>query len=935
MREIAAAELRDDYLDSTDHIAYQYSNLIQPHLLFLNVDRTTRQILNASTNTNAWLGLAAPELIGRVLDDQLLPGSEVLLAILNSCSANSVQVHPDQIKTAGGLPLLCRAVVQTERFTLELEPATNEHSVPCTVEALQKIVLQSIGALRDATSITQLVSETTQQLRELLGYDRGLCYQFDEENHGEVIAEFTAVPGQERYLGTRFPSRDIPRTARAMLLACPIRTTLDQTQACHEIFPSHDRSSKQYIDLTMVRGRGAAGSCREFYLNLKIRSTLILPLVAENRLWGMLAFHDHVVRHVSPELDASLQAIALSVSSAVDRVLRLESAAAIDRGLHAVQELASVITKSPQRMRLVQDYADDLKQAVNCGGFMLRIAGDIVVAGETPHVRERHDFVDAIFHLANGKPLETKSLAQLNPKLKRFANWAAGVIAIPLSTDRDDIVIWLRPDQQQTLRWAGNPLSNIHVGDDGRQRLSLRTSFDVWTQATQNTCLPWSKHDSTSALTSATQLQLLCLGWYAAQANQAKSHFLSCMSHEIRTPMTSILGYATLLKERQDAACPQPTQDADDAQDYLEIIQRNGNHLLSVIDDILDWAKIESGKLTVEHYPIPLPMLLSEVIDLMKVRANTKQLQLHCEIAAPVPKIIHSDPVRLRQILINLLSNAIKFTDKGRVTLRVGQESESDKIYFEIEDTGIGLSPEQVQRLFKAFSQADESTTRRFGGSGLGLQISKDLAVLLGGDVTVQSELGAGSTFRATVASGCRSDAMRFTSLGSEPDQPHVAPTQIDAVPSLHGLRIMLMEDGPDNQRLIKHFLTKAGAEVTVLENGKMGIEHVTTNGQLDGLLCAPFPYDLILSDMQMPELDGYTTVRMLREKGCYQPIIALTAFAMQGNDRECLQAGCDDYLSKPIDKVELIKCCAKWTMRAKPWRKTCRRQPVLLHGYR
>lgn len=126
----------------------------------------------------------------------------------------------------------------------------------------------------------------------------------------------------------------------------------------------------------------------------------------------------------------------------------------------------------------------------------------------------------------------------------------------------------------------------------------------------------------------------------------------------------------------------------------------------------------------------------------------------------------------------------------------------------------------------------------------------------------------------------------------------------------------MLIEDGPDNQRLIKHFLTKAGAEVTVLENGKLGIEHVTTNGQLDGLLCAPFPYDLILSDMQMPELDGYATVRLLREKGCYQPIIALTAFAMQGNDRECLQAGCDDYLSKPINKVELIKRCAKWTMR-------------------
>lgn len=919
MQEIAAADLQDDYLDSTDHIAYQYSNLIQSHVLFVNVDRATHKILNISANSHAWLGRSPKELIGRVLDESLLPGSEAWLLLLKTCTTNSVHVSDDCLSTVNDAPLLCRAVVQSNRILLEVESFTNPHSLDCTVADLQKLVLQSVVALRSATSITQLVSETTQQLRAALGFERGICYKFDEDNHGEVIAESTAVPGQERFLGTRFPARDIPRTARAMLLASPIRTTLDQAQDCHEILPCRDPGSQEYIDLTMVRSRGAAGSCREFYLNLKIRSTLVLPLVVDNRLWGMIAFHDQEVRHVSPKLDESLQAIAQSISSAMDRILRSEYAEADARGLDVVKSLAAVISKSPQRMRLIHDYANELKQAVQCEGFMLRIAGDIVVAGVTPHVKDRHAFVDAIYRLANAQTLSTKSISQLDPSLQKFASWAAGVMAVPLSTERDDIVIWLRPDQQQTLRWAGNPLSNIYVDDDGKKRLSLRTSFDLWTQATRDTCLPWTAHDRAAALATAAQLQLLCLGWYAAQANQAKSHFLSCMSHEIRTPMTSILGYAALLKERQESADKQLVQDDTHSEDYVDIIQRNGNHLLSVIDDILDWAKIESGKLTVENYPIPLPMLLREVTDLMKIRATAKQLRLLCEIASPVPKILHSDPVRLRQILINLVGNAIKFTDQGSVTLRIGQDSHPDRIYFEVEDTGIGMTPEQIQRLFKAFSQADESTTRRFGGSGLGLQISKDLAQLLGGDVTVRSELGEGSVFRATIATGCRPDALRFTALASEPQEVSTdspAPVLANTVPSLQGLRIMLMEDGADNQRLIKHFLTKAGAEVTVLENGKLGIEHVTVNGQLDGLLQAPFPYDLILSDMQMPEMDGYAAVRMLRDKGCYQPIIALTAFAMQGNDRECLQAGCDDYLSKPINKIDLIKRCAKWTTR-------------------
>ena len=409
------------------------------------------------------------------------------------------------------------------------------------------------------------------------------------------------------------------------------------------------------------------------------------------------------------------------------------------------------------------------------------------------------------------------------------------------------------------------------------------------------------------------QLETACSK--AEEAGRAKSDFLANMSHEIRTPMTAILGFADLLAtevEREQSPCLH--------QEYVQIIRRNGEHLLDIINDILDISKIEAGKMEVEHVPMQPAQIVHDVLSLMSVRAKAKSLRLEAIFETDIPETIQSDPVRLRQILMNLVGNAIKFTELGSVRLIGRYEREESSLHFDVTDTGIGMTPKQLSRMFQAFVQADTSTTRKFGGSGLGLRISKRLAEMLGGDILVTSQFGKGSTFTATIPTGTldgvplihRDDVYKVVMESRVKPLSAVLVPKAGAVCKLNGMRILLAEDGTDNQRLISHVLRKAGAHVRIVENGRLAVESLTVDGTLDGELLDPPPVDLLLSDMQMPEMDGYAATRLLRAKGCSLPIVALTANAMAGDADKCIQAGCDEYESKPIDKDKLIATCLK-----------------------
>ncbi len=393
---------------------------------------------------------------------------------------------------------------------------------------------------------------------------------------------------------------------------------------------------------------------------------------------------------------------------------------------------------------------------------------------------------------------------------------------------------------------------------------------------------------------------------YADAANAAtlaKSEFLANMSHEIRTPMAAIIGYSELMDQ-------DPLTEAQ--RDHLATIKRNGDHLLSVINDILDLSKIEAGKLNVEVVPTRPNEVLLQVLSLMQAQAAGKNITLDAHFDTEVPEVIQSDPVRLRQILINLVGNAVKFTEIGGVNIAVRHEPKRSQLLFEVTDTGIGMSDEQLGRIFQSFEQADASTTRQYGGTGLGLMISQRLAEMLGGSIEADSVLHRGSCFCVAVATG-NTEGVPMLPSGKpvvvNADAEDSATVQAHNSP-LEGRRIVLAEDGIDNQRLIGFHLRKAGADVTVVNNGEELLEAMSHHGDADGLLLDPPPFDLVLSDMQMPVIDGYTAVARLRKKGCRLPIIALTAHAMAGDQQRCRNAGCDGYESKPIAKDKLINTC-------------------------
>ena len=389
----------------------------------------------------------------------------------------------------------------------------------------------------------------------------------------------------------------------------------------------------------------------------------------------------------------------------------------------------------------------------------------------------------------------------------------------------------------------------------------------------------------------------------AEAATRAKTEFLANMSHEIRTPMTAILGFTDILM----GSVTDPGQ-----LDAVTTIKKNGEYLVEIINGILDLSKIEAGKLEVEQVPCSPCQILSDVVSLMRVPASAKNLPLELEYDGPIPQSIRTDPTRMRQILINLISNAIKFTEVGNVRLvarLLDADGHEARMQFEVADSGIGMTEEQIARLFKPFQQADTSTTRRFGGTGLGLTISKRLAERLGGDITVRSNPGQGSTFTFTMAVGSPDGVPLLehpteAQLLSESDEPRAS-----SHPRLD-CRVLLAEDGPDNQRLIAFLLEKAGAEVTLARNGQSA--HDLALAAHD----AGTPFDVILMDMQMPVMDGYEATGRLRAAGYNHPIIALTAHAISTDRDKCLSAGCDDYMAKPIDREKLIPLVAEYASR-------------------
>ncbi len=374
----------------------------------------------------------------------------------------------------------------------------------------------------------------------------------------------------------------------------------------------------------------------------------------------------------------------------------------------------------------------------------------------------------------------------------------------------------------------------------------------------------------------------------AEAANRAKSDFLANMSHEIRTPMNAILGFTELLRRGYQ-------QSAQDTQRYLASIHGSGQHLLELINDILDLSKVEAGRLDVERIPCAVHEVVFEVLRVMNVKALEKGVGLSVHFPESLPANVLTDPSRLRQVLTNLVGNALKFTSQGEVTLRLGMnvqqaDGSPPRMQVDVMDTGIGIAPDKLDAIFEPFVQAESSTTRQYGGTGLGLAISRRIARALGGDVTASSVPGRGSTFHASFETGPLHGVAWLNPVELQAAQEQGVQEEV-AQWAFPAATVLVVDDGAENRELVRLVLEAAGLQVRQAENGALALDAVATGG-----------VDLVLMDLQMPVMDGFSATRALRQRGVTIPVLALTANAMKGFEREIDEAGFSGFLTKPVD---------------------------------
>lgn len=438
---------------------------------------------------------------------------------------------------------------------------------------------------------------------------------------------------------------------------------------------------------------------------------------------------------------------------------------------------------------------------------------------------------------------------------------------------KDSIIRLQKPDgESRTFKINCSPV----LGDGGKYA-GVLVSFDDITELEEK------------------EVELLNSKLEAEEANKAKSSFLANMSHEIRTPMNAILGFTEILKRGY-------VKNETESLRYLNTIHSSGKNLLELINDILDLSKVESGRLEVEKRKVEPYSTIHEVLQMLNVKAKEKGIALAFRADSSLPKEIETDPVRLRQIAFNLIGNSLKFTEKGRVTVtcRFDESTSSPRLIIDITDTGIGLSKDAMKQIFDPFVQADNTVTRRFGGTGLGLAISRRFAQALGGDITVKSEIGKGSTFSVSLATGDL-DGVAFL----HPEEVHRLQKKIDTEVNFYwqfpSAKVLVVDDGEENRELVKFLLEEAGLIVDEAENGQLAVEKAVADG-----------FDVVLMDVQMPVMDGFTAVGILRKQGLETPVIALTANAMKGFEARCLEAGYSGYLSKPIDIDQLMEMMAQ-----------------------
>ncbi|MGB8686429.1 MAG: ATP-binding protein [Microcoleus sp.] len=922
---------------------------IQPSGIVLLLQGADLKILQVSENVEQFFGISAEALLGKPL--QRLFSSAQIQPIANYLNQKNLEnYHPFEIKTQRRVGLVDRHRKTqtfrsklhrtTEGALLELEPqlATNKtHSIDFS-HRLQAAIVK----LRSSIGLSDLAQTLAREVKAMTGFDRVMVYRFEFDDHGVVIGE-AKESHLESYLGLHYPSIDIPGPARQLFYRNWVRQIPDVNYTPVRLIPIHNPLTDTPLDLSACLFRGVSPYHIEYLQNMGIAGSLTISLIDNQRLWGLIACHHHSPRSVDYETRKTCeflgQIASIELVHQQERelnVYRMQVKTIHDQLQEAFQGKSNAIEQVLTRN------ASQLLDVVHGQGVAILLDGHLTLVGQTPSEEEVGELVEWLVQHNQEPVFATASLSELYPRAKQFKVRASGVLAISIRLNyakhNSYHILWFRPEQIQTVNWAGNPLDAVAIDEIGKLHLCPRKSFEIWKETVREMSYPWRVVELEAATEMRNILMLAVLEFSQAAleqaaeraqiANRAKSQFLGKMSHELRTPLNAILGFTQLMNRSPHI----PTE----FQEHLGIISRSGEHLLTLIEDVLEMSRIEAGQLVLTPSCFDLHRLLFSINDIFLLKAAEKGLNLSSEWNATVPRYVCGDEAKLRQILINLLGNAVKFTTTGTIALRTRAVSSDDRrfgngepeptihkpssappippssnppnikptitLHLEVEDTGCGIAPSDLESIFEAFMQTDRGRHGR--GTGLGLSISRQFARLMGGEITVRSTLHQGSTFTCTLVLDLP-DSL-------DVEEP-LADRAIGLAPGQPTYRILVAEDVPENRLLLVTLLESVGFEVSVVENGALAIAHWQA-----------WHPDLILMDIQMPVMDGYEATRQIRaleaesRKGAIgdreqkTSIIALTAYAFEDDRQASLQVGCDDWIAKPFTEATLFDKIAR-----------------------
>lgn len=854
---------------------------IQPHGALLIVNPANYQIIGCSENLTEVLGLEIGTLIQKRLEDVLLKNDiDQLDSLLAQKSAHNVRSL--RVLIAGQLFELT-AHLSFNNLLLEFEKAV-ELNINTNDDFFYDQLRGFSKDLREAKTIDGLFDVVVKHVCTITGFDRVKLYRFDAEWNGQVVAE-SKKDGIPSYKGLHFPASDIPEQARILYAKNYIRIISDVDYIPSPILRFD--GSEEAVDLSFSVLRSVSPVHVQYLKNMDVLGSMSISIMQDDKLWGLVACHNLSPIYLSQRVRMVCELMGHMFSSLLSSYNQMETREDEANRKVLLERLAVSLKKDNLNQNLIEANSQAVIDALDAHGLAYRSGGKIKIFGDCPEKA----LVDALFdYLSNFHKVNVFQTdnAEEELELPNGGSIIGGILAMPLDKEWDDFIVWFRQPEVVGVNWAGKPEKEVTETIAG-YRLTPRSSFALWRETVKNRSLSWNKVDVATAQ-SIARLMLEYEKSVAKLQSKYKSEFLADMSHELRTPMNAIIGISSILAKNSE-------MDEGTAK-LVNTLHANSEHLLELINDLLDLSKVEANQITLEHIPFNLAETLDNTVSRLQALAEEKHLKLNLNIPPPDRLNFFGDPTKIKQVLTNIISNAIKFTHEGFVNILVKIEPsgvvQTDNVFFEISDTGIGMADNQVAKLFQKYGQASTDTHRKYGGTGLGLAISKQLVELIGGTITASSRLGVGSRFTIKLPLS-RNDSATSPFPVSVPVLKKSYQVKVEAKPTDIPKEVLLVEDYDGNVIIATHVLEDMGCKVTVATNGQEAINELKKRS-----------FDLIFMDIKMPVMDGIEATQLIRKmqaEGIIAPcpIVGMSANAFISDKEKGIEVGMDKYITKPF----------------------------------